>query len=194
MAVAETRERILDAAEELFFQRGIAVTGIDRVAEVAGVSVVTVYKHTGSKDGLLAEVLRRRLIRWDEVWQAHIDAVADPKEKVLAVFDAVADFRNESGRTQWCSFLATASERASLDDAPGAMVGADAELLKNRLERWAELADPDRGAEVVAIITLLYNGVLASLLRGVPLDAAAIASRSARQALGWVGNGSAVTR
>ena len=74
MAVEQTRSRILDAAESLFFSDGIAVTGVDRVAEVAGVSVVTLYKHMGSKDGLLAEVLRRRLDRWRATWEREVDA------------------------------------------------------------------------------------------------------------------------
>lgn len=185
MTTAQTRERILDAAEALFFQRGIAVTGIDRVAEVAGVSVVTVYKHTGSKDGLLTEVLRRRLTRWEQVWAEHVEAVEDPQEKVLAVFDAVDSFRESSGATQWCSFLATASERATLADPPGSMVAADTELLRTRLTPLAKAAEPERTEEVVAIVTLLYNGVLASLLRGLPRAAPLLARESARRALGW---------
>ena len=61
MATTQTTDRILDSAEALFFTDGIAVTGVDRVAESAGVAIATLYKHVGSKEGLLEAVLKRRL-------------------------------------------------------------------------------------------------------------------------------------
>ena len=50
MARTETRERILDSAERLFFGDGIGVTGVDRVAADAGVAIATLYQHVGSKE------------------------------------------------------------------------------------------------------------------------------------------------
>src|SRR3712207_1886442 len=107
MARSDLRIQILDAAERSFYTDGIAVTGVDAVARAAGVSVVTLYKHFGSKDGLVGAVLTRRLDVWNEVWQAEVDAVTHPHEKVLAIFDAVSAFRAAAGPTQWCTFLAT---------------------------------------------------------------------------------------
>ena len=189
MAVEQTRSRILDAAESLFFSDGIAVTGVDRVAEVAGVSVVTLYKHMGSKGGLLAEVLRRRLDRWRATWEREVDAQTEPRDKVLAVFSAVTAYRDESTPAQWCSFLSTASERPT-DAGGGAdpaaeLVAADTEGLRTRLRELAEVADPARVDEVVDTVLLVYNGVLASLLRGHPQDPAGRAGEVARAALGW---------
>jgi AcrR family transcriptional regulator len=185
MSVAHTREKILNAAEALFFADGIAVTGVDRVAEVAGVSVVTLYKHMGSKDGLLAEVLHRRLDDWDRVWRECVDAAEDDRAKVLAIFEAVEVFRHQAGPTQWCTFLATASERASTDDPPGSLVTADTELLLQRLRPLAQAADPAMANTIVDTTVLLYNGVLASLLREQPAHVAAAARRTACVAFGW---------
>lgn len=185
MAVAHTREKILDAAESLFFHDGIAITGVDRVAATAGVSVVTLYKHMGSKDGLLAEVLARRLDHWGWVWQEQIDRHEDPRRKVLAVFDAVDAFRHETQAAQWCSFLATASERADGEDQPAHLVVADTALLVQRLSHLAEEVDSQRVNEIVDTIVLAYNGVLSSLLRGKPLEPVATARRTTCNALGW---------
>lgn len=185
MARPDTRTRTLDAAERLLFGDGIAVTGVDAVAREAGVSVVTLYRHFGSKDGLVGAVLSRRLQAWDEVWQAHVDAAEDPRDKVLAVFDAVPDFRSKAGPTQWCTFLATASERPAADDVPARLVSRDTTLLHERLHQHAEAADPGRADEVVATVTLVYNGVLTSLLRGAPDDPAPLGRRVAAAALGW---------
>jgi AcrR family transcriptional regulator len=185
MARVDTRTPTLDAAERLFFSDGIAVTGVDAVAREAGVSVVTLYKHFGNKDGLISAVLTRRLEAWDEAWQAQIDATEDPREKVLAIFDAVAAFRARSGPAQWCSFLATASERPIADDAPAQLVSRDNALLQGRLRQYAHAADPHRCDEIVATVTLIYNGVLSSLLRGAPNDPASVGRRAAATALDW---------
>lgn len=185
MTVADTREKILDAAESLFFHDGIAITGVDRVAGTAGVSVVTLYKHMGSKDGMLTEVLQRRLERWDAIWQEQIDATQDPRLKVLALFDAVDAFRQRPQSAQWCSFLATASERPDQEDQPAQLVVADTELLVQRLGPLAENIDPQNAQKIVETTILLYNGVLSSLLRGQPRDAVAHARSTACRALDW---------
>ena len=188
MTRPDTRTQTLDAAERLFFSDGIAVTGVDAVAREAGVSVVTLYKHFGSKDGLVGAVLSRRLQAWDEVWQAQVDLAEDPRDEVLAVFDAVTAFRVAAGPAQWCTFLATASERPRADDGPARLVARDTALLEDRLRRYAVGADPDRADEVVAVVLLTYNGVLSSLLRGAPEDPAPLARRTAAAALGWHGH------
>lgn len=182
---ADTRERTLDAAERLFYSDGIAVTGVDAVAREAEVSVVTLYKHFGSKDGLVAAVLARRLESWLAVWREQVAAAGDPRAQVLAVFDAVTEFRRRSGATQWCTFLATASERAPSDDAPAELVARDTTVLLEELQRLAQAAEPERVDEVVETVVLVYNGVLCSLLRGRPVDAAAVGRRTAAAALGW---------
>jgi AcrR family transcriptional regulator len=185
MARPDLRAQILNAAERSLYTDGIAVTGVDAVARGAGVSVVTLYKHFGSKDGLVGAVLSRRLHGWDEVWQAEVDAVNHAHEKVLAIFDAVSVFRATAEPTQWCTFLATASERPTADDEPAQLIARDNALLRERLQEHAEVADSSRVEEIVATVTLIYNGVLSSLLRGAPDDPAALGRQIAATALGW---------
>ena len=54
-----SRDRILDAALELFSQRGYAATGVYDIAKSAGIEKTALYWHFGSKEGLLAAVLDR---------------------------------------------------------------------------------------------------------------------------------------
>ena len=72
MGAAETRlparERLLDAAEELFYERGIAATGVDAVLRRARVAPATLYAHFGGKDQLVASYLQRRHERWRATW------------------------------------------------------------------------------------------------------------------------------
>lgn len=171
MASSPTRDRILDAAERLFFVDGIGVTGVDRVAAEAGVAIATLYTHVGSKDGLLAAVLERRLAAWTAQWEAAIDAARSPRARLLALFDALIDYR-ASQQTQWCCFLATASERPVSEhpssDAVMRLVDADTQALVGRLRQLADEAGLEDPGATVAQLVLLYNGALASLLREHP--------------------------
>jgi len=178
MVAAPARERILDAAETEFFQNGIAVTGVDLVASSAGVAIATLYKQFGSKDNLLREVLARRLTTWTQHWDAAIEVAASPRDRLLAIFDAVETFRASAGRTQWCCFLATASERPrprAGADPVHELVEEDTRLVVRRLERLAQDAGCPDAHDTAAQVLLLYNGVLSSLLRGRPVDPVATA-------------------
>jgi AcrR family transcriptional regulator len=59
--VADTKERILDAAEGLFAERGIGATSLRAVIAAAGVNLAAVHCHFGSKEALLAAVVQRRI-------------------------------------------------------------------------------------------------------------------------------------
>ena len=180
----DTRDRILNAAEELFFQQGISVTGVDRVAATAGVAIVTLYKHFGSKDNLLREVLARRLDSWTQHWDEAIARATTPEERLLAVFDAVETFRASANPTQWCSFLATASERPAptegQEDPVFELIRQDTQMITERLATLAKEAGCPDPATVAAVLLLLYNGVLGSLLRGEPSNPVAHARTAAR--------------
>ena len=170
----QTTDRILDAAEELFFTDGIAVTGVDRVADSAGVAIATLYKHVGSKDGLLEAVLARRLRTWTEHWDAAIADAGSPTGRLLAIFDAVTSFRASEGATQWCCFLATASERPrpsdTQPDAVRDLLEQETRLVTERLHQLAVDTDLDDPSTVASRLVLIYNGALSSLLRSAPAD------------------------
>ena len=53
-------EAIIDAARDAFFGEGYSASSIERIAEKAGVSKVTIYKRFGDKAGLLEALVRRQ--------------------------------------------------------------------------------------------------------------------------------------
>lgn len=57
----DTRSRILDAAEALFAERGFGGTSVRGITKSAGVNLAAVHYHFGSKEGVMREVLRRRV-------------------------------------------------------------------------------------------------------------------------------------
>lgn len=104
------RERILRAADELFYQRGFAVVGVDAVIERAGVAKMSLYHHFGSKDELVAEVMRVRDERWFAKLKADVDRAARPGvSRLMALFEVLAAWHAEPDFAG-CAFLNIATE------------------------------------------------------------------------------------
>ena len=105
---SSSAQRILDAAERLYYARGVQAVGVDMVVAEAGVGVKTLYAHFGSKNRLVEAYLRRRDQRWLARLQARL-AHAQPRDRALAVFDALGDWFAEPG-FNGCAFINVAGE------------------------------------------------------------------------------------
>ena len=70
------KERILDAAAELFYAGGINSTGVDAIVARSGVAKMTLYKHFESKDLLVAAWLRRSSQLWRGNLEGSLDAIS----------------------------------------------------------------------------------------------------------------------
>jgi len=57
-----TKEKLLDHAEQLFAEKGIQATSIRDITQSTGVNIASVNYHFDSKDGLVEQVLERRII------------------------------------------------------------------------------------------------------------------------------------
>src|ERR1700742_2767902 len=68
------RERILEAASELFYRHGIRAVGVDAIAKAADTNKMTLYRHFPSKDELVAECLREHMREVDFYWDALTEA------------------------------------------------------------------------------------------------------------------------
>ncbi|UKJ62593.1 TetR/AcrR family transcriptional regulator [Cellulosimicrobium cellulans] len=159
------RDRLLDAAEALFVEHGIAATGVDAVLRRAEVSPATLYAHFPGKDHLVAAYLGRRHERWRAAWDAALDRCGDDADaRALAVFDALDGFPTAMS-TRGCAFLAAAIEVTDPEHPAYRWLAADTRLLTERLRDLAAATgatDPDAlAAELLA----LYDGALASRTR-----------------------------
>jgi AcrR family transcriptional regulator len=107
------RERLLQAADELFYAEGIHRVGIDRVIERAGVAKASLYSTFGSKDELVRAYLMRRHERRIVRMTARLAEHPDPRGKLLAIFDYLGDlYRDPNFRG--CVFL-----NANAESTPG---------------------------------------------------------------------------
>src|SRR5271170_5302963 len=103
MAVKEAarpsaRERLLAAANELFYNEGVHTVGIDRIIEQAGVAKASLYNTFGSKDELIRAYLELRHAARRESIQSAIEAAGDdPRDRLLAVFDTLEPLFSRPG-------------------------------------------------------------------------------------------------
>jgi AcrR family transcriptional regulator len=154
------RERLLAACDELFYRDGVRSTGIDAVIEKAGVAKGSLYYIFGGKDELVAAYLRGRLEGWRRLVEAAQAGADDPDAKILAVFDAIADYVSLP-EYRGCPFHNAAAE---------APAGEAQQLAIKEYRNWlrcsfrqlaADTGVSDSEALAEALI-VLYDGALAT--------------------------------
>jgi AcrR family transcriptional regulator len=176
------RERLLAAADELFYRDGVHSTGIDAVIEKAGVAKGSLYYIFGGKDELVAAYLRGRHEAFRQSVEAAQAGIDDPGEKILAIFDALGDYVSLS-EFRGCPFDSAAAE-APTGQCQVLAIQEYRDWLQQSLRHLAAYTGvPDSQALAEALI-VLYNGALASADTATPSRAAAMtAKRIARLTL-----------
>jgi len=173
------RDRLLQAASELFYAEGVQSVGIDRVIERAGVAKASLYSTFGSKEGLVCAYLNARHEETLARLRSAVAATEDPIERLLAVFDAQArlfhtpDFHG-------CAFTAAATEAPSGGriDAAAQSYRHDIHVLFNELAVAAGVPDPEL---LAGQLQLVYDGggLAANLDKNPEIATAARAAASA---------------
>jgi AcrR family transcriptional regulator len=154
------RQRLLAAADRLFYAQGINATGVDAVIAEADVARMTMYKQFGGKPGLVAAYLEERDSRWRADLERAIAAAGpDPTARLLAVFDAL-DLWASDPQFRGCSFANAAAELPD-DDHPARQVALrHKQALRDRVTQLvvaAEVAEPER---LVDQLMLLFEGAV----------------------------------
>jgi AcrR family transcriptional regulator len=152
------RERLMQAAADLFYRHGIRAVGVDAIAEAAGTNKMTLYRHFPSKDELVAEYLRQAAKGAD----AAMDALAqkypdDPRAQLKAWLKELAAHVT-AGNERGCA-LANAAIELPQKDHPVRRVIEECKLAQTKrlaaLCADAGLREPEALAEE---LTLLIEG------------------------------------
>ncbi|MFS4505244.1 TetR/AcrR family transcriptional regulator [Clavibacter sp. Sh2141] len=162
--------RVLDAASELFYARGIHVVGVDAVAAAAGVTKKTIYDRFGSKERLVVAYLQHRDARWRAHLEAHLARVPEPGiPRVLALFDAAITWADANLPKGCGAINARAELGADASDADDDGHDVLPEVMRQKawmLElirdvcREAGVPDP---AATSRTLMLLYEGALVTV-------------------------------
>jgi len=108
-ARASARQRLLDAANELFYREGVQSVGIDRIIEHAGVAKGSLYKNFGSKEELVRAYLETRHAGTSERVGRALTRFGTPRERLLGVFDAQGELFAQPD-FNGCAFVAASAE------------------------------------------------------------------------------------
>lgn len=171
---APARERLLAAADELFYREGINNVGIDRVIEHAGVAKASLYANFGSKDELVRAYLQgKHEMRKARVLE-RIGRHRSPRERLLAIFDGFADTIAQSGY-RGCAFVRATSEM--VESGPARQVSDEARAwLRELIESLAREAGARRPQALAQQLVLLYDGAATA----AQMDRSAEAAQAAR--------------
>ncbi len=163
-------ERILAAADKLFYAQGIRAVGVDAVAAEAGVSKRTLYNHYASKDALIAAYLTARFRQI-----APSDAPA--RNQILGAFDRLERILAD-GSFRGCPYVNAVIEIGD----PRHQAAGIAVQFKEQRRLWyrallERMAVKDADALATQLQILAEGALAAALVRGDPSLA-----RSARAA------------
>jgi AcrR family transcriptional regulator len=180
VARPSARERLLAAANELFYEEGVQTVGIDRIIEHAGVAKASLYNTFGSKDELIRAYLESRHAGTADRITRALDRYDTPRERLLGVFQAQGELFTTPG-FHGCAFV-----NASAEARPGSTVEQAADdyraWVRTLLTDLAEQAGATDPEALARQLHLLYDG--AGLSARMDRDpSAALAAREAAMAL-----------
>lgn len=166
-ARAGAAERILDAASELFAERGVAAVGMDDIARAAGCSRATLYRYFPNRDQLRSAYVLREMTTALDHLAAGVPTAGDPQARLVSTVESAVHYvRGHPALMAWF---------ASEDFAVGPVLVENAEALADAAARSSlgsglpGLADPMTADWIVRVIVglLSYPGPSAAYEREI---------------------------
>ena len=155
-----SRELIINAAIRLFCRDGIGATGIDTVVREAGVARMTVYNKFGSKERLVTAALEHESATWRAWFFGKLDQLdASPREKLLAVFDVLAEWF-ERDDYFGCALMNAVLESRHSNDTLIAVTIAHKKPVLAILQDLGAAANAPDPARFAQLMDLIMNGAI----------------------------------
>ena len=177
-----SRQRLLNAADALFYTKGYGATGINRIIDDAGVAKATFYAHFSSKEALALAFLEKRHLAWFEHLEAHVERAKTPSTKALAPFTFLK-WRMRESHYRGCVFLNFNGER-ELPDELLAAVKDHKEQTRELFVRLSKDLTNKRARHLAHHLFLLFEGAIVESQvhkSSWPIDAAKRAAKDTLQ-------------
>ena len=147
---------LLTAAGQLFYERGIGTTGVEAIADAAGVGKPALYRHFHSKQGLLdATLAKRDADRRQSLHDLLSSAPRSPTERLQVAIDWQLAWVGDP-RFRGCGFVRAAAELDAGGKAAATHAHAHKTWYRTELEELASAAgaiDPAQLATRLALVT-----------------------------------------
>jgi AcrR family transcriptional regulator len=160
------RERLLDAAYDLFATNGVGQVGIDTILAKSGCAKASLYSNFGSKVDLAIAFLEKREALWTREWlEAEVKRRAsDPNERLLAIFD-VFDGWFRKRTFEGCSFINVLLE-SNLDSPVRRAAAVHLSKIRAIVRGLAEDAKLDEPEKFAQAWHMLMKGSIISACEG----------------------------
>jgi AcrR family transcriptional regulator len=172
------RERLLAAANQLFYEEGVHTVGIDRVIERAGVAKASLYSTFGSKDELVRAYLSARRDARNQRVSERMARYDNPRDRILGIFELLGELAAEP-TFRGCAFM-NASAEGPRDGKVHSVCDESRAWLRGVFTRLATELGAANPEPLGRQLMLLYDGaiVAASMDRAVSgaADARAMAA------------------
>jgi AcrR family transcriptional regulator len=180
---AGARQRILDAASELFYQNGIRATGVASIIAHAGVAKATFFHHFPAKNDLVIAWLQQPTSRWFDRIRAELDAkTKSPASRLLTFFDLLGEwFAQDDFRG--CAFQNAAAETPEAAHALRQATHDYTLEIQHYLRRTASDAGLSNPGRIAEQLHLLAQGAIATAVATRSPEAAGVARAAARRIL-----------
>ena len=176
-----TRERLVTAANDLFFSDGFHAVGLDAILARAGVTKTTFYNHFASKDDLIIAVLQERdrieFGEWMELMAAR--GGTDPRARILALFDILEEWLADPDY-KGCMFLKAQAEFPAPNDPVHKAALVHGRNLFEALREQARAAGCEQPDALAGQLMIVLSGAILTRTNTGMVDRA----RSARATAG----------
>lgn len=158
----DVRDRILDTASRLFYERGVRAVGVDLVVLEAAVAKTSLYRYFPTKDDLIVAFLEREDLefwaQWDGVAMQFPD---DPAGELDAHMRWIGE-RLARSNYRGCPQINVAAEFADQDHPARQVSRRHMQALRGRLLDVAKRLNVPRPKQLAAQLAVLVNGAFVS--------------------------------
>lgn len=172
------RDELVRRALDVLYRNGFHSTGMDMLAAECGVSKTSIYKHFRTKEDLILAVLRLRdenFRNW--LFRRMDESGSTPRQKLLAMFDALDEWFGERG-FRGCMFIKASAEYQDPADAIHAQSVAHKRLLFDHVVTLTRQTGAASAEDLAYQLLLLKEGAIVMAVLGRGQNA----SRDAKEA------------
>jgi AcrR family transcriptional regulator len=157
------RERILQAARELFYRDGLGAVSVDAIAAAAGTNKMTLYRHFSSKDELVAAYLSQLAEEGEGLWdKARTAHPGDADAQLRFLLNHVSQFAAQSAG-RGCALANAAVELAEPRHPARRVIEAHKRRQRERLVALVRAAGYLKAERLADELFLLVEGARVSL-------------------------------
>lgn len=154
------KERLVETASQLFYEKGYNRTGINEILEKAEVAKASMYQHFRSKEEICLAYLQRMDEQFIMELKEYLNKKAAGKERVIGLFDFLKEFYYRDGfRGCWC--LNTVSEIPKDDEQINGEIKKQKNSFRAFIQKLVrENLQVDNEKRLADRLYLLYEGAI----------------------------------